>query len=117
MAKRISRRTILRGTGAALALPWLESMARGGTISQLSAPKAPVRFACLYFPNGAWMKNWTPETTGKGTWKTYSLKPNFVFSIVTILFLVCNSTRAVASVASLTIPTSPLYGPCLIVTV
>jgi hypothetical protein len=72
---RLSRRTFLRGTGAAIALPWLESMARGGTVSQLAAPKPPVRFACLYFPNGAWMKNWTPDKTGVDYELPYSLSP------------------------------------------
>ena len=72
---RLSRRTFLRGTGAAIALPWLDAMSHGGTISQLFAPKAPVRFACLYFPNGAFMSNWTPKTAGADYELPYSLAP------------------------------------------
>src|SRR4051812_37397407 len=72
---RLSRRTFLRGTGAAIALPWLEAMARGGTVSQLAAPRPPVRFGGLYFPNGCWMKNWTPGETGKDYELPYSLSP------------------------------------------
>lgn len=63
---RISRRTVLRGLGAAVALPWLEAMApaadltgAGGTIRAL-----PKRMAFLYVPNGAHMQAWTPEKEG-----------------------------------------------------
>ena len=35
-AKRISRRTVLRGAGAALALPWLETMASGASAARAS---------------------------------------------------------------------------------
>src|SRR5579871_4121303 len=72
---QVSRRTFLRGTGAAIALPWMESLARGGSVAQAVAPKAPVRFGCLYFPNGAWMKNWTPTSTGKDYEIPFSLAP------------------------------------------
>ncbi len=71
----LSRRTFLRGTGAAIALPWLEAMSHAGTLSQISAPKPPVRFACLYFPNGAWMNNWIPKTTGADYELPTSLAP------------------------------------------
>ena len=59
---RLSRRTFLRGTGAAIALPWLNAMA---PTASASSSTAPVRFACLYFPNGAFMSNWTPTKTGE----------------------------------------------------
>lgn len=58
----ISRRTVLRGLGASLAVPWLESMtpafARGG------APGFPTRLAFLYVPNGKNMDDWTPKAEG-----------------------------------------------------
>ena len=62
----ISRRTLFRGAGAALALPWLEAMlpksARAAT-----SEKPPVRMAVLYMPNGVHPDMWTP--TGEGdTW-------------------------------------------------
>ena len=50
--KSISRRTLLRGTGAAIALPLLESMSAAVT-------KAPCRMAMLYVPNGIMMDQWT----------------------------------------------------------
>lgn len=61
MLKNLSRRTLLRGAGAALALPWLEGMA-GATSS---ASKPPIRLAFFYAPNGIVMQNWRPKETGE----------------------------------------------------
>ena len=44
----LSRRTFLRGTGVALALPWLETFAAGGP----SAVDTPKRFLSVYHPDG-----------------------------------------------------------------
>ena len=69
-----SRRHFLRGLGAAVALPALESMLPRGLNAALagatrglgtSATGAPLRMAFLYFPNGANQKSWWP--TGEGT--------------------------------------------------
>jgi hypothetical protein len=58
--RHISRRTVLRGAGAALALPLLDSM-----VPALSAtPKPSVRFGAIYFPHGATMARWTPKDDG-----------------------------------------------------
>ena len=53
----ISRRTFLCGTGAAMALPWLEATAAG-------AVRPPVRLGFFYVPNGVHMPNWKPSETG-----------------------------------------------------
>jgi len=55
----LSRRTLLRGAGAALALPLLETMgwAEGKT------GKPPVRMAFMYMPHGAIMERFWPSTT------------------------------------------------------
>ena len=45
---QLSRRAVLRGVGTAMALPWLEMMAP----RHASAQTAPLRFACIYSPNG-----------------------------------------------------------------
>lgn len=45
----LSRRTLLRGAGVAIALPWLEAMLPSTARAQVSAPK---RFAALYFADG-----------------------------------------------------------------
>jgi hypothetical protein len=55
--RHLSRRTVLRGAGATVALPFLSSMLPAGTASA-AAPQA--RFACIYIPHGAVMQQWTP---------------------------------------------------------
>ena len=70
---QIPRRTFLRGMGVTLGLPALEAMGTmlpGASAQALAAEtehpeiKAPVRLACLYFPNGVWEKSWHPEQAG-----------------------------------------------------
>lgn len=60
MNPTISRRTILRGFGAALSLPLLEAMLPRVAMGGVEAPKPPVRMAFLYVPNGMHMPDWTP---------------------------------------------------------
>lgn len=50
---------MLRGMGAALALPWLESMAPALRASE-SLTTPPVRSAFLFMPNGVVPDHWTP---------------------------------------------------------
>jgi hypothetical protein len=71
MLRAISRRTVLKGVGAALALPLLEAMAPFSALATPAAREAPKRLAFLYVPNGAHMPDWTPTTTGAD----YDLKP------------------------------------------
>ncbi|UUO04664.1 DUF1552 domain-containing protein [Blastopirellula sp. J2-11] len=75
MSKPISRRTLLRGTGAALALPWLESMSQRSWGSEsLSDP--PQRAAFLFVPNGVRGDQWNPEKTEDGSFElTPMLQP------------------------------------------
>ena len=62
----LSRRTLLRGIGTAVALPWLEAMGRV-TAYAAEGPgrKVPNRLAFLYVPNGKDMPNWTPRAEGR----------------------------------------------------
>src|SRR5829696_4017624 len=62
MARTISRRTALKGLGAAVALPWLEAMTP--LASAAPAAKSPLRAAFLYVPNGMHMQDWTPKVEG-----------------------------------------------------
>lgn len=65
--KTLSRRTMLRGVGVSLALPWLEAMQRHTLLSAdetSQAANAPVRMAVLFMPNGVPPKKWTPEQEG-----------------------------------------------------
>jgi len=58
--KRLDRRTLLRGVGAALALPMLDSMFPA-MANEESLPKPPLRAAFLFKPNGIRPDHWTPE--------------------------------------------------------
>ncbi len=60
----ISRRTVLKGLGATLCLPWLEAM-RPARALGAEAAKAPVRLAVLYMPNGVCPGKWTPTGAGR----------------------------------------------------
>jgi len=62
----MSRRTLLRGTGITLALPWLEAMgpADAWAADTKDGQAAPNRLAVLYVPNGKNMADWTPESEG-----------------------------------------------------
>ena len=62
--KHISRRTVLRGAGAAIALPLLDAMIPASTLLAQTAAKPTVKLGFLYFPHGAIMEQWTPEKQG-----------------------------------------------------
>jgi len=63
---RFSRRTLLQGTGVALALPWLESLAPRPLRAQATAR---TRYIALYFPNGT-AQFWKPRGEGAaGAWQ------------------------------------------------
>jgi hypothetical protein len=70
--KHVPRRAFLRGGGAALALPLLDSMvpAFGAT----AGPQPALRLGFVYHPVGAIMNQWTPATEGPGFEFTPSLK-------------------------------------------
>ncbi len=59
-----SRRGFLRGCGATLALPWLESLSWAAEPSDRpagAADRPPVRFACLFFSNGVEPAHWRAQ--------------------------------------------------------
>ncbi|MGB7329128.1 MAG: DUF1552 domain-containing protein [Rubripirellula sp.] len=61
---KLSRRTLLRGTGMALGLPMLESMTPMAKSAFAAAEtKSPKRMAMIFFPNGAIMPDWKPTGT------------------------------------------------------
>jgi hypothetical protein len=64
--KALSRRTVLRGLGTALALPLLDSMVPALTALRQTAAVPPRRFGVVYVPNGIIMEQWTPATAGAG---------------------------------------------------
>jgi hypothetical protein len=63
--KHISRRTVLKGVGASIALPLLDAMNPATTAwAQTPAGKTPKRFAFVGFPHGAVMDRWVPKEAG-----------------------------------------------------
>jgi Protein of unknown function (DUF1552) len=59
--KALSRRTLLKGMGTAVALPFLDAMSPA--MASSTAPNK-VRMAFVYVPNGIMMKDWNPECEG-----------------------------------------------------
>src|SRR6476646_11759693 len=71
--KHISRRTVLKGAGVALALPFLDAMVPAGTALAQTAAVPKLRTGFFYIPHGAIMSNtshgpamdkWTPSGAG-----------------------------------------------------
>ncbi|MEP7245652.1 MAG: DUF1552 domain-containing protein, partial [Gammaproteobacteria bacterium] len=73
--RHLSRRALLRGAGAVLALPFLESMIPAGAARGATASKPRTRLACVYVPHGAVMSHWTPAQVGAGFEFPEILKP------------------------------------------
>lgn len=62
---RLNRRTVLRGTAAGVALPWLEAMQPAASAATANAGAAATnRAAFIFFANGAIMDQWKPKGTG-----------------------------------------------------
>ena len=59
----LSRRTLLRGLGAGIALPYLEIMG-GKTLAATAGKTDPPRLACFYIPGAIAAPQWYPKDTG-----------------------------------------------------
>jgi hypothetical protein len=74
--KHISRRTVLKGVGASIALPLLDAMNPATTAwAATPAGAAPKRFAFIGFPHGAIMDRWSPAQTGRDYQMSTILEP------------------------------------------
>lgn len=73
--KAIPRRTVLRGLGATLALPLLDSMVPVLTAQRRTAAAPVRRLSIVYVPNGMEMNRWTPATEGANFEFTPILQP------------------------------------------
>lgn len=71
VARRLSRRAVLRGTGVTLALPFLEAMIPAGAAAQAAGPVIPKRMGLFYFGTGMNMREFEPADTGVD----YALSP------------------------------------------
>ena len=69
--KHINRRMLLKGVGASIALPALDSMFP----ALANSPKPACRLAVVYVPNGIIMKDWKPSASGPDFAWTRILKP------------------------------------------
>jgi hypothetical protein len=67
----LSRRTLLRGAGTLLALPVLEAMMPSLARAQAAGAPSPRRLAAFFVPNGMYLPEWYPSTSGEG----YTLSP------------------------------------------
>jgi hypothetical protein len=65
---RLSRRTLLRGLGAAVALPALEAMLNSHGTAWADGQPIPRRLCTWFFGNGVVLNRWTPAATG-GSWQ------------------------------------------------
>jgi hypothetical protein len=78
-ASKIHRRTLLRGAGVAMALPWLESLPVWGgeaATASGSVPHVfPRRFAALFMGNGINPKEWWAKEAGADMELSRSLQP------------------------------------------
>jgi hypothetical protein len=72
--RRLSRRALLRGAGAALALPWLTAM-EPRSARAAAEVVFPKRLGVLFFPNGVWVDSWVPDESGPGYELPFSLEP------------------------------------------
>ena len=63
--QKLSRRTVLRGLGASIALPWLESIpVWGDETTSRRSNEPPVRFACVFAGNGFAKNHWWAREAG-----------------------------------------------------
>lgn len=76
--KSLQRRTVLRGLGAVIALPFLDAMVPAfGATTRIGGPAAaaPLRMAFTYVPNGISMNSWTPTAFGSSYELTRIMAP------------------------------------------
>jgi hypothetical protein len=70
--KALSRRTVLRGLGAAVSLPLLDAMVPPLTALQRTPAQSPLRFGAVYVPNGVIPGQWFPSAEGR----TFDFSPS-----------------------------------------
>jgi hypothetical protein len=73
--KTLPRRTLLRGIGASLALPLLDSMVPALSSASAQTAQPAKRLGVVYVPNGMAMKSWTPAIEGANFEITRILQP------------------------------------------
>jgi hypothetical protein len=93
--KHISRRTVLRGIGATLALPFLDSMVPAATAMAQTAASPKPRFVGCFVPHGAAPGYWVPSTEGPlAAELPFNYKPLEPFRKQTVIFSGLHSRSA-----------------------
>ncbi len=94
----ISRRTVLKGLGTAMALPLLDAMMPRLAVAGLAPAKSelPLRFGVVYVPNGVNMAEWTPKAEGPLTALPSILEPLAPVKdqVLVLSGLTCDKARA-----------------------
>ena len=96
--KTLPRRTLLRGIGASLALPLLDSMVPALSSASAQIAQPAKRLGVVYVPNGMAMKSWTPATDGTGFEITRILKPMAAYQDRMVVLTGLNGTNSNAGV-------------------
>ena len=96
--KSLSRGTVLRGLGASLALPLLDSMIPALSSASAQAAQPAKRLGVVYVPNGMAMKSWTPATEGAGFEITRILQPLAAYQDRMLVLTGLNGPRSNAGV-------------------
>ena len=73
--RSVSRRAVLKGVGATLALPFLDAMVPAATALAKTAAQPALRFGAVFVPMGERPSHWTPAATGAGFEFSPILKP------------------------------------------
>lgn len=111
--KHLQRRTFLRGLGATVALPLLDSMIPAGTALAQTAAKPTFRAGFIYIPMGAQMPQWTPIGDHPGFKYNRIMKPiehlRSQINIVTGTSLIAENGHALSNAMWLN-GTKPAHG-------
>src|SRR5689334_10842303 len=73
--RQFSRRTLLRGAGVAISLPWLESLPVWGAETPPAGGEFPRRFAALFMGNGISPEHWWAKGSGADMELSTCLEP------------------------------------------
>ena len=73
--KKLPRRTLLKGAGAAIALPLLDAMVPARTALAQTAANPLPRVGFVYFPHGALQDQWQPTRVGRNFDFPYIIEP------------------------------------------
>src|SRR5215467_3578885 len=99
--KHLTRRTVLRGVGTALALPLLDAMIPARTALAQTAAKVTPHLGFIYFPHGAVQAQWTPSGEGQIAEFHDILKPLDKYKSMTTVFSNIDNQAALGPVHAL----------------